>query len=105
MISIRFGRVSVCAGDDMGNADYTIELPDSAMLGELLNVILHGGCGNDWPIPHTGANSCWVIHSNIGNLAKIITDNDDNRHIIDYCCSEDTPLKNLGIIWTFGDRE
>ena len=61
-------------GDDAGNGEYTIEMPDSAKLGDLMKVILHGGNGNGWPIPYTGANSFWVIKSNIGNLADIFTD-------------------------------
>ena len=105
MITIKFRRVSVCMGDDAGNGEYIIELPDDATLGDLLHVILHGGNGNDWPIPYTGANSSWVIHSDVGDLAKIYTDSDGEWHICDHCCDEHTPLKDLGITWTFGGRE
>ena len=105
MITIKFRRVSVCMGDDAGNGEYIIELPDDATLGDLLHVILHGGYGNDWPIPYTGANSSWVIHSDVGDLAKIYTDSDGEWHICDHCCDEHTPLKDLGITWTFGGRE
>lgn len=105
MISIEFHRKSVCMGDDVWNGKYTIEMADDATLGELLNIILHGGNGNDWPIPYTGANSNWWIQSNIGNLAKIYTDNEGEWHIEDYCCDEHTPLKELGIEWTFGSRD
>ncbi|MBQ7059106.1 MAG: hypothetical protein IJM83_07370 [Firmicutes bacterium] len=105
MIIIKFRRVSVCMGDDAGNGEYTIKLPDSATLGELLHVILHGGNGNDWPIPYTGANSNWIIQSNIGCLARIYTDGNGEWHISDYCYSEQTPLKELGVVWTFGGRE
>lgn len=104
MIKISFRRVSVCMGDDVGNGEYTIELQDSATLGELLYVILHGGSGNDWPIPYTGANSHWMIQSDIGNLARIFTDNNGKWHITDYCCNEHTLLKELKITWTFGHR-
>ena len=105
MIPIEFHRKSVCMGDDVRNGKYIIEMPDDATLGELLNIILHGGNGNDWPIPYTGANSNWWIQSNIGNLAKIYTDNEGEWHIEDYCCDEHTPLKELGIEWTFGSRD
>ena len=91
-------------GDDAGNGAYTISLPDSSTLGELMQVILHGGCGNDWPIPYTGADSHWVIHSNICDLARIDTDHDGNWHISAYCCDAQTPLQALGITWTFGER-
>ncbi|MBO4219715.1 MAG: hypothetical protein J5933_02185 [Clostridia bacterium] len=104
MITISFTRVPVCLGDDAGNGDYIIELPESATLGELLQVVLHGGCGNGWPIPYTGANSTWIIHSDIGNLARIFTDSEGEWHISDHCCDEQTPLKDLGITWVFGDR-
>ena len=104
VITISFRRVSVCMGDDAGNGEYIIELPDSAALGELLHVILYGGCGNDWPIPYTGANSSWVIHSDVGDLARIFTDSDGEWHISDHCRSEQTPLKDLGVTWVFGGR-
>ena len=91
-------------GDDAGNGEYTIEMPDTATLGDLMRVILHGGNGNDWPIPYTGANSFWVIKSNIGNLADIFTDTEGEWHIACLACTEDTPLNDLGITWAFGDR-
>ena len=105
MIAISFHRKSVCMGDDAGNGEYIIELKDDSTLGDLLHVILHGGSGNDWPIPYTGANSYWVIQSNVGNLAKIYTDSNGEWHIDDYCCDEHTPLNKLGVTWTFGDRD
>ncbi|WP_130837332.1 hypothetical protein [Lachnoclostridium sp. Marseille-P6806] len=105
MITILFRRVSVCMGDDAGNGEYTIELHDSATLRELLHVILHGGSGNDWPIPYTGANSYWVIHSDIGELARIFTDSNGEWHITNCCCNENTLLKKLGITWTFAGRD
>jgi len=104
MITLTFHRKSVCMGDDAGNGEYTIEMPDTATLGDLMHVILHGGNGNDWPIPYTGANSFWVIKSNIGNLADIFTDTEGEWHIVYLSGTENTPLKNLGIMWTFGDR-
>ena len=104
MITISFRRVSVCMGDDAGNGEYILSLPDSATLGELLHVILHGGCGNDWPIPYTGANSSWVIHSDVGDLARIFTDSDGEWHISDHCRGEQTPLKDLGVTWVFCGR-
>lgn len=62
------------------DAEYTITLQDNATLGELLHVILHGESGNDRPIPYTGANSSWVIHSDIGDLARIFTDSNGEWH-------------------------
>lgn len=91
-------------GDDAGNGKYTVEMPDTATLGDLMKVFLHGGNGNGWPIPYTGADSFWVIKSNIGILADIYTDTEGEWHIACLTCTENTPLKSLGITWTFGDR-
>ena len=104
MISLTFHRQSVCMGDDAGNGVYTLEMPDGATLGDLLHVLLYGGYGNDWPIPYTGANSVWLIDSNIGVLAKIYTDADGEWHIESLVYPETTPLRTLGITRTFGDR-
>ncbi len=104
METITFRRESVSMGDDAGNGKYTIEMPDTATLGDLMKVILHGGNGNDRPIPYTGANSYWVIKSNIGNLADIFTDTEGEWHIAYLAGKENTALKSLGIAWTFGDR-
>ena len=104
MISLTFRRKSVCMGDDVGNGEYTVEMPDSATLGDLLHVLLFGGCGNDWPIPYTGANSVWLIDSNIGVLAKIYTDAQGEWHVEAAPYPETTPLRTLGITWTFGGR-
>ncbi len=91
-------------GDDAGNGKYTISLPDEAKLGELMQVILHGGCGNDWPIPYTGAHSDWVIDSNIGRLAEIFTNENGAWHIEYPRFHAGTGVKGLGVRWTFGDR-
>ena len=104
MITISFRRKSVCMGDDAGNGEYTIQMPDTASLGDLMKVILHGGNGNGWPIPYTGANSFWVIKSNIGNLAEIFTDQEGEWHTVYPSYTEKTPLQSLDITWTFGDR-
>ena len=104
MISLSFRRKSVSMGDDAGNGEYTIEMPDTASLGDLINVILHGGNGNDWPIPYTGANSFWVIRSNIGDLADIYTDTEGEWHIAYLAFGESAPLKSLGLTWIYGDR-
>ncbi len=91
-------------GDDAMNGEYKIGMPDAATLGDLMNVILHGGNGNDWPIPYTGANSFWRIQSNIGDLADIYTDKEGEWHIRYLAHTEETPLKDLGVTRTFGDN-
>ena len=35
MITLSFRRKSVCMGDDAGNGEYTIEMPDTATLGSI----------------------------------------------------------------------
>lgn len=104
MIQISFKRQSVCMGDDAGNGIYRIEMPDSAVLGDLMEVVLNGGNGNSWPIPYTGANSHWIIRSNIGNLANIYTDEKGDWHIRYLGFAREKPLTELGISSVFGDR-
>ena len=77
-------------------------MPDTATLGDLIDVVMHGGNGNEWPIPYTGANSFWVIRSDIGNLADVYTDK-DGEWIVSYLeYDERSPLKPLGITGVFG---
>ena len=102
MIRISFRRKSVCMGDDAMNGEYQIEMPDSALLSDLMRVVLHGG--NDWPIPYTGADSHWIIESNIGNLAHIYTDNEGEWHTEYLDIAENTLLRELGITSIFGGR-
>ena len=72
--------------------------------GALMRTVLRGGYGNTWPIPYTGADSYWIIKSNIGNLAEIYTDSTGEWHTEYFERGETTPLKGLGIEWVFGDR-
>ena len=102
MITITFNRDSVSMGDDAGSGEYTIEMPDNATLGDLIDVIMHGGNGNDWPIPYTGANSFWVIRSDVGALADVYTDGDGEWNIKNLAYDEKAQLKTLGISRVFG---
>ena len=104
MITISFRRKSVCMGDDAGNGEYIIQMDDDASVSDLMEILLHGGNGNDWPIPYTGANSYWVIKSNIGDLGNINTDSDGEWYIEYTSCSPDALLKDLGIEWVFGEH-
>ena len=104
MITIRFSRESVSMGDDAGAGSYTIEMPDDAVLGDLIGVIRQGGNGNDWPIPYTGANSFWVIRSDAGDLADVYTDGDGEWVVRYLAHGETTFLKTLGITRTYGAR-
>ena len=104
MIRISFRRKSVCMGDDALNGEYQIEMPDDTLLRDLMHVALHGGNGNDWPIPYTGADSHWIIESNIGNLAHIYTDNEGEWHTEYLGIAENARLCELGISSIFGSR-
>ena len=104
MIRISFRRKGVCMGDDALNGEYRIEMPDDALLRDLMHVTLHGGNGNDWPIPYTGADSHWIIESNIGNLAHIYTDNEGKWHTDYFDIAENARLSELGITSIFGGR-
>ncbi len=100
MLIIKYNRRSLCAGDDMYNGVYKINMPDNATLGELIGILLHGGNGNDWPIPmnHDG----WDIYSNIGKVADVSA---DKKHI-EYCDKDGSSLLSaLGIEWVFGENE
>ena len=105
MFSLTYSRKSVCMGDDAGCGEYTLSLPDGATLDELMKVLLRGGCGNDWPIPYTGANSIWVIQSNAGRLGTIRTDGAGLWHIQCEAYPADTPLGSLGITRVYCDRD
>ena len=104
MRSLTYSRKSVCMGDDAGCGKYTLELLEGATLGELMDVLLHGGCGNDWPIPYTGADSLWVIKSNAGRLGTICTDAQGEWHVRCRPLPAETPLAQLAITWVYGDR-
>ena len=100
MIVIRYNRRSLCAGDDIYNGIYELEMPDEAVLKDLTEVLLHGGNGNDWPVPmnHDG----WLICSNIGDIAHVSGD----KKQITYCdTDEDAKLSKLGIKWVFAEYE
>lgn len=100
MITIKYGRRPVCMGDDASNGIYTIEMPDEALLGDLMGVILNGGNGNTWPVPATSTS--WNIFSNIGKIADIAPE----KERIDYVNRDGSePLSSLGIKWVFGGHE
>lgn len=100
MIKIRFGRRSVCMGDDVNNGIYTINMPDEATLGDLMHIIWQGGNGNTWPVPTT--STCWNIYSNIGRLADIIPEKKQINYI---SFNENDLLSLLGIEWVYGGHE
>ena len=98
---ILYSRRALCAGDDVYNGTYKLDMPDDAVLSDLIDVLLHGGCGNTWEIPQTSKTG-WVIYSNIGRLAVVSAD----KKTIDYCNEDSSSkLSVLGIRWVFGERE
>lgn len=101
MIELTFHRDSVCMGDDSGNGIQHMKMPDDAVLEDLIYVILHGGCGNEWQIPYTGGHAMWAIKSNAGILAYVC---DDAESVVYPDLDKRTPLKSLGLVSTFGAR-
>ncbi|MBR5419835.1 MAG: hypothetical protein IK115_01660 [Lachnospiraceae bacterium] len=100
MITIKFGRRSVCMGDDVNNGIYTIEMPDDAKLGDLIKVVRHGGNGNTWPVPCT--STCWNIYTNIGRVADMVP---EEKKIVYLDRDENTLLSSLGIRWVYACHE
>ena len=95
---VRYNRRALCAGDDVYNGVYEIEMPDDAVLGDLIDAVLHGGCGNTWPIVqnHDG----WLLHSNAGNIAYV---SGDKKFVTYIRGKEDSRLSDMGIKWIFGE--
>lgn len=99
-MTILYNRRSICMGDDVYNGIYKIVMPDDAGLDDLVDVLLHGGCGNTWSIPQT-SDIGWVIYSNIGKIADVSPD----LKTVVYCnMDKDTKLSALNIKWVFGER-
>jgi hypothetical protein len=97
---IRYNRRSLCAGDDVYNGIYDIEMPDDAVLKDLIEILIYGGNGNDWPLAHN--HDGWLICSDIGGIAHISGDLKE----VQYCDADrDTGLSVLGISWVFGEYE
>ena len=99
MIELTFHRESVCMGDDAGNGIQQLKMADDAVLEDLIYVILHGSCDNEWPIPYTGGHAMWAINSNVGILAYVC---DDAELVLYPVLDKKTALKNLGLVSTFG---
>ena len=99
MLTIRYNRRALCAGDDIQNGIYDIALPEDAVLRDLIGVLLRGGNGNGWPIPHN--HDGWLIFSNIGALAHVSGD----LKRVEYCADAGAKLAALGLRWVFGEYE
>ena len=80
-MKIEFSRESLCAGDDIYNGIYTLEIPGEMSLCDFIQILCKGGHGNDWPIPTHYHDSYWMIQSNIGTLAYLIYEFDNTEHI------------------------
>lgn len=98
-MTILYNRRALCMGDDVYNGVYKIRTSDDATLGDLVEILLHGGNGNDWPIPQTSGIG-WTIYSDIGRLADVSAD--EKR--IDYTVPDNARIAELKIKWVFGER-
>ena len=102
MVTIQYNRRAICMGDDANNGIYKIRMPEDAALGSLVDVILNGGNGNNWPVPATSGKIGWIIVSNIGRIAAVSA---DLRQIDYYELDKNTQISNLGIEWIFCARD
>ncbi len=99
MIFIKYCRASLCMGDDAYNGVYKIRMPDDATLGDLIDTLLKGGRGNDWPVPQTSVIG-WTIYSDIGMLADVSAD----KKRTDFFIPAGAKLAELNISWVYGER-
>ena len=95
---IKFNRRSICMGDDAMNGIFKIDMPDDATVTDLVDVALHGGYGNTWPIPWSSYP--WLVYSNIGVLART-ADSKAETFFVD----AQAKLSTLEIRWIYADAE
>ena len=98
-IKISFRRESICMGDDAGNGEWIMEMPEDASLKDLIHAVLYGGYGNGWPIPSMGEDTYWEIQSNVGTLAYL---SGDKKRFCYPTFPLRTPLRDTGITSVFG---
>lgn len=98
-IIIRFNREPVCMGDDVFNNIYQIEMPGDATLGDLMDIVRHGGNGNDWPVT---SGYEWDVYTNIGKLARI---SPQTEKVTYYEKDGDVQLADLDIRWVYAARD
>lgn len=101
MLKIKYTRKSVCMGDDVNCGTYTITFNNKTTLEDLINNLIKGGNGNDWPLAYTGSSTFWNIDSNIGKLGELYIDETD-EWCINYNYPKDSLLKELGIEYVKG---
>lgn len=97
MTDIIYCRDSLCMGDDAMRADYTISLSNDATLGDLMDAVLNGGHGNDWRVPMTSSDTYWIVESNIGHVADVMSDGRKLWKVEYITANADIPLSGLGI--------
>ena len=98
-IIIKYNREAVCMGDDVDNNIYTIKMPSTSTLGDLMKTIRYGGNGNEWPITNGYE---WDIYTNIGKLSRI---SPQIEKITYYDKDKDILLSTLGINWVYAARD
>lgn len=104
MITIQFERESVCMADDVNAGKYIIKMSDFATLGDLIEVLYYGGNGNTRAIPMPTAGVVWLIDSNIGHLAELSLDENNDIKTEYITFHRDTPLCAIGIDRIFAKR-
>ena len=94
MIEIAYVRNSVCAADDYINCPQTIQMPDDAILEDLVKFIKGTHYGNYSFIPYTGGKAYWALESDAGLLA-IVNDGDEKDSYPNY--DSEKPLKDVRV--------
>lgn len=94
MQQILYSRESVCAADDYVNCGQTIDMPDEALLEDLVAFIQHTHDGNYSFIPYTGGHAFWSLDSDAGTLAIVC---DDGKQASYPSFDPHQPLKDIGI--------
>ena len=104
MIKIKYSRESVCMGDDVNAGEYIITLNNKATLNDLIEILIHGGNGNERPLAFTGSSTHWIIQSNIGVLAEVSVDENYNWITKYFDYKKEVLLKDLKIEYIRGLR-
>lgn len=101
MIEIEYYRSSVCAADDYINCEHTIQMPDDAILEDLVQFVTHTNYGHYSFIPYTGGKAFWSLESDNGVLAVVC---DDRERIAYPNFDRKKPLNEIRITKIYGKR-
>ena len=98
MNMIQYSRRFLNAADEALKGIYEIGFSDDAVMKDLMEIIIQGSKGNDWPL--VANDDGWRIYSNSGDLAEISGDLEELEYID---CDGEMKLSALGIAWVFAE--